>query len=168
MGVQTRKLDTIYRILSELTIGRTEWVRGNFDAYDSDFNTLKTEWWTESAGTREIASISKIDSLLISPSSPDAVQLATYYADSRDLGSVLCPQYTGLLDLQMSFGRSEFDMFPRIASGQLNFVTRKSFVRPIATASEFWDNTLKIATGSIQSTCFWTGDHSQLHYLERK
>ncbi len=168
MGTQTRKLDTTYKVLSSLTVGYSEWVRGDFDAYDSEFDTLKTEWWTESFGRRENASISEIDLLLIGQSSADAVHLANYYADSRDLGSVLRPQYTGLLDLQMCFGRSETDMFPKIENGQLHFVTRKSFGQPIATESEFWDNSLRIASGSIQSSCFWTGTSSQLHYAECK
>jgi hypothetical protein len=168
MGVQTRKLDTAYRIHGDLTIGRSEWVRGNFDAYDSKFITLNTEWWTESDGKRETASLAEIDRLLAGQSSADAIQLASYLADSRDLGSLLCPQFTGLLDFQISFGRSESDMFPKIANGQLHFVTRKSYGELIATESEFWDNSLEFASGSIQSSCFWAGTNSQLHYAQCK
>jgi hypothetical protein len=170
MVVETRKLDTTYRILSELTIGRSEWVCGDFDAYDSDYSTLKTEWWIESDGKRHKALISEIHLLLIGQPSLDldAVQLAIYYADSRDLGSVLCSNYSGLLNFGMSFGRSDFEMFPKIVNGQLHFVTRKVFGEQIATESEFWDNLVQIESGSIQSTCFWIGDHSRLHYAERK
>lgn len=167
MGVQTRKLDTTYRILSELTIGRSEWVRGDFDAYDSDYNTLKTEWWIESDGKRRNSLISEIDLLLIGRLPLDAVSLATYYADAHDLGSVLCHNYFGVLDFSMSFGRSESEMFPKIVNGQLHFVTRKTFGEHIATESEFWDNLLEIASGSIRSSCFWTGDHSRQHYIDR-
>lgn len=167
MGVQTRKCDTKYRICSELTLGRSEWVRGNFDAYDSDYKTMKTEWWIESDGKRQNSLVSEIDILLIGQTYPDPVQLANYYADSHDLGSLLRRNHC-LLDLQMSFGRAESDVFPKIVDGQLHFVTRRAFGDQIATESEFWDHILQLASGSIQSTCFWTGDHLRLHYAERK
>ena len=168
MSVQIRRDDTMFFRLPSGSVGRSEWVRGDFDVYDGAYTAIRTKWWLEINGRQFARTIAEIDQLIESQSSDDAVGLAMYFAHSRDLGYVLRPDYTNLLDFAESFARIETQVFPRIMDNVLFFVTRKSFGEPIVTHSEFWDNSTELDRVGLRSDCFWSGPNAQLHYSDRK
>ena len=168
MSVQIRRDDTMFFRLPSGSVGRSEWVRGDFDVYDGAYTAIRTKWWLEINGGQFARNIADIDNLIETQSLDDAVGLAMYFAHSRDLGDALRPDYTNLLNFEESFTRLETQVIPRIAENVLFFVTRKSLGDPIATHSEFWDNSTDLDRVDLRSECFWSGPNAQLQRSDRK
>ena len=52
MPSETRNLEEYYFESHLGLVGRTERVRGDFDAYDGSFETMSVKWWLELDGHR--------------------------------------------------------------------------------------------------------------------
>jgi hypothetical protein len=160
---QTRRIDTRYFTVANGTVGRSEWVRGDFDAYDSDYETIKEGWWFESESERVETSIDRIHAMVVATGSVDANGLAKFFSDSSNLGSVVAKHFTRFVDFVASFGRDDASILPRVEFDILYFVAVRNICEPpFADSREYWDIYVDLTTIALESKCFWRGSPSDL------
>ena len=159
---QTRRIDTRYFTTANGTVGRSEWVRSDFDAYDSDYETIKESWWFESESERVETSIDRIHAMVMATGSVDANGLANFFSDSSNLGSVVAKNFTRFVDFMASFGRDDASIFPRVEFDILYFVAVRNIGEPFADSREYWDINVDLTRIALESKRFWRGSPSDL------
>ena len=162
MPSETRNLETSYFDSGRGFVGRTERVRGDFDAYDGAFETVSVKWWLDTEGHRIDTTLEQIGELVKCNSHCDADGLARFFADTHNLGRVLAKNYTQFIDFDKSFGRTETEIFPRISDYTLDFTTSQ----PVRTANmkiiNFIDIAVNLQKLEIAKKILWSGNRTEL------